>query len=121
GLNITDLHNAQQEIKNSEAKIRAILDAIPDLMFIVDKNGIYLEMHNEHSQHSVMHSSEVIGKSLFDLLPASLSQKTFDLIQEVLATGQLHSVDYELNDRYYEGRIVKHIEEQVLTIVRDVT
>lgn len=121
GLNITDLHNAQQEIRNSEAKIRAILDAIPDQMFIIDKHGVYLEMHNEHVQDNQVQPSEVIGKTLFDMLPASLSQKAFDLIQVVLATGQMQSIDYELNDRYYEGRIVKYNDEQVLTIVRDVT
>ncbi|MBF8962404.1 PAS domain S-box protein [Pontibacter sp. FD36] len=121
GLNITDLHHAQQEIKSSEAKIRAILDAIPDLMFIIDKQGVYLEMHNEHSQYEVMQASDVIGKTLFDMLPAPLSQKSFDLLQNVLATGQMHSINYELKSRYYEGRIVKYNDEQVLTIVRDVT
>ncbi|PVY38726.1 hypothetical protein C8E01_11563 [Pontibacter virosus] len=121
GLNITDLHHAQQEIKNSEAKIRAMLDAIPDLMFIIDKRGVYLEMHNEHSQYDIMQPSEVVGKTLFDMLPASLSQKAFDLIQDVLATGQMQSINYELDERFYEGRIVKYNEEQVLTIVRDVT
>lgn len=121
GLNITDLHKAQEEIRNSEAKIRAILDAIPDLMFIIDKQGVYLEMHNEHAQFDVVHATEVIGKTLFDMLPASLSDKAFELIQQVLATGQLQSINYELHDRYYEGRIVKYNEEKVLIIVRDVT
>lgn len=121
GLNITDLHHAQQEIKSSETKIRAILDAIPDLMFIIDKQGVYLEMHNEHSQYEVMEASEVIGKTLFDMLPAPLSQKSFELLQDVLVTGQMHSINYELKSRYYEGRIVKYNDEQVLTIVRDVT
>ncbi|EJF11654.1 PAS domain-containing protein [Pontibacter sp. BAB1700] len=121
GLNITDLHHAQQEIKSSETKIRAILDAIPDLMFIIDKQGVYLEMHNEHSQYEVMEASDVIGKTLFDMLPAPLSQKSFELLQDVLVTGQMHSINYELKSRYYEGRIVKYNDEQVLTIVRDVT
>ena len=121
GLNITDLHYAQQEIKNSAAKIRAILDAIPDQMFIIDKHGVYLEMHNEHTQFEVIQASDVIGKTLFNLLPASLSQKAIDLIQVVLASGQLQSIDYELRERYYEGRLVKYSDEQVLAIVRDVT
>lgn len=121
GLNITDLHHAQQEISNREAKIRAILDAIPDLMFIIDKQGVYLEMHHEHSQYEVIEASEVIGKTLFDTLPLPLSQKAFNLIQDVLAKGQMQSIDYELNERYFEGRIVKYNDEEVLTIVRDVT
>ncbi|MDO6391414.1 PAS domain S-box protein [Pontibacter sp. BT731] len=121
GLNITDLHRAQEEIRNSEAKIRAILDAIPDLMFIIDKQGVYLEMHNEHLQGNLEIPADVVGKTLSDLLPAPLSEQTFELLQEVLATGQLHSINYELYDRYFEGRIVKYNDEKVLTIVRDVT
>lgn len=125
GLNITDLHNAQQEVKAREAKIRAIIDAIPDLMFIIDKDGVYLEMHNENQEHLQVSIDEILGSTVFELLPAPLNQKIFDLIQRVLANGQMESINYELSvpdgTRYYEGRIVKYNDEQVLAIIRDVS
>lgn len=121
GLNITELHNAQQEIKSREAKIRAILDAIPDLMFIIDKDGVYLEMHNENPEHLMTPVEDILGRSLFELMPAPLNQNAYELIQQVLATGKMQYINYQLSTRYYEGRLVKYNEEQVLTIIRDVT
>jgi PAS domain S-box-containing protein len=121
GLNITELHNAQLEIKAREAKIKAILDALPDMMFVIDKNGVYRELHNENPEHMLYSKEEIIGSTLFEMLPAPLSQSAFDIIQQVLATGKMRSINYDLEDRYFEGRIVKHNDDQVLAIVRDVS
>ncbi|WP_299699578.1 PAS domain S-box protein [uncultured Pontibacter sp.] len=125
GLNITDLHNAQQEVKEREAKIRAILDAIPDLMFIINKDGVYLEKHNDNQEHLQGASNEILGSTVFDTLPHPLSQTVYGLIQKVLANGQMETIDYELDfpdgTRYYEGRFVKYNQEQVLAIIRDVS
>lgn len=125
GLNITDLHNAQQEIKQSEAKIRAILAAIPDLMFIINQDGVYVEMHNENEAHSQFAFTNIIGRSVFEVLPDPISHQTYEVVQQVLKTGVMAYINYHLDlavgTRYYEGRVVKYNEDQVLTIIRDVT
>ncbi|WP_018477927.1 PAS domain-containing hybrid sensor histidine kinase/response regulator [Pontibacter roseus] len=125
GLNITELHHAQQEIKQSEAKVRTILEAIPDLMFIIDKDGVYLEMHNENEAHLQYDAEEIIGKTIFDTHPDSLSQDLYERVQQVLRTDQMESIDYHLDlpigTRYYEGRIVKYSDDRVLAIIRDIT
>jgi PAS domain S-box-containing protein len=125
GLNITDLHNAQEEVKERESKIRAILDAIPDLMFIINKDGVYLEKHNVTQGHLQVAPIEILGSTVFDTLPQPLSQTVYELIQKVLASGQMESINYELDfpegTRYYDGRFVKYNQDQVLAIIRDVS
>ena len=125
GLNITALHDAQQVIKQSESKIRAILDAIPDLMFIIDKNGIYKEVHNQEEGQLNYPVENIIGNSVYDLLPSPLNQEVYELVQKVLVSGQIETIEYQLDipigKRSFEGRIVKYDDDQVLTIIRDVT
>ncbi|MBD1396171.1 PAS domain S-box protein [Pontibacter sp. JH31] len=125
GLNITELHNAQQVINQRESRIRAILDAIPDLMFIIDKDGIYKEVHYKEVKKSNYPAEEIIGKSVFDLLPSPLNQEVYESVNEVLLTEQIDTLEYELDTpdgrRSFEGRIVKYDDDQVLTIIRDIT
>lgn len=125
GLNITELRKAQEEITASEAKNRAILAAIPDLMFIVNKDGYYLDMKNVDELHLTVRIDEVIGNHISNLLPKPLAEKLLAIVQRVIRTGQNERTEYELElnigTRYYEGRVVKHSDNEVLAIIRDNT
>ncbi|MCX2739221.1 PAS domain-containing hybrid sensor histidine kinase/response regulator [Pontibacter anaerobius] len=125
GLNITELRLAQEEIIASEAKNRAILTAIPDLMFIIDKQGDYLDMKNGAQIHLLVPKENVVGNNIYNLLPSDLATTFMKLIAKVITTGQYESIDYSLELpeglRHYEGRILKYSEDEVLTIIRDMT
>lgn len=125
GLNITDLRNAQEIILASEAKNRAILAAIPDLIFIMDKQGIYLDMKNVEQKHLLLPKDEVIGKHMSSVLPETICKSILALIERVIETGVSEKTEYELGlpdgSRHYEGRIIKYNTDQVLMLIRDNT
>lgn len=125
GLNITDLKKAQQEIVRSEAKNRAILAAIPDLIFIINAEGIYLDMKNVDQEHLLILKDEVIGSHMSSLLPEAVYKPMLTLIRKVIDTGIPERTEYELELenglRHFEGRIIKYSTQEVLAIVRDTT
>ncbi|HEY4650617.1 MAG TPA: PAS domain S-box protein [Pontibacter sp.] len=125
GLNITELKRAQEKIIQSEAKNRAILAAIPDLMFIISREGVYLDMKNVEQEHLLIPKELVIGTHIRDILPGKASELILNLIEKVLDTGVPERTEYELplsnGTRHYEGRIVKYSEDEVLAIIRDTT
>ncbi|MFD2515616.1 PAS domain S-box protein [Pontibacter locisalis] len=125
GLNITELRQAQEEIVASEAKNRAILAAIPDLMFIVDKDGVYLDAMNVVESQVSIPEQEIIGNSVQNLLPEKLATQFLACITRVLISGQYEKLEYELElhgeTHYFEGRVVKYNADEVLTIIRDTT
>ncbi|RIJ41566.1 PAS domain-containing hybrid sensor histidine kinase/response regulator [Pontibacter oryzae] len=125
GLDITDLRKAQDEIIASEAKNRSILAAIPDLMFIIGQNGDYHYMKNVEQKHLLVPKESVIGNNIFNLLPRELASKIMSLIERVLESGFYEKIGYDLQLpdglRYYEGRILKYSDNEVLAIIRDVT
>ncbi|MDX5437512.1 MAG: PAS domain S-box protein [Pontibacter sp.] len=125
GLNITDLRLAQEEIIASEAKNRAILAAIPDLIFIIDKAGQYLDMKNVDQKHLLIPKEDVVGSNIYNLLPDDLAGDIMILIKEVIETGYHRQIHYDLELpnglRHYEGRILKYSDDEVLAIIRDVT
>ncbi|MEJ8801788.1 PAS domain S-box protein [Pontibacter sp. H249] len=125
GLNITELRKVQESILASEAKNRAILAAIPDLMFIIDSDGRYVDMNNVVQYHMLVPKEQVIGSYVTELLPQHLSTMVMNKLQRVITTGQSEKLEYELSfeegTRYYEGRLLKYSENEVLTIIRDTT
>ncbi|WP_164891116.1 PAS domain S-box protein [Botryobacter ruber] len=125
GISVTELKKAQEEIIQSEAKNKAILAAIPDLIFIIDEDGTYLDMKNVGQEHLFVPVDQVIGSNLRDILPESVSQLLFSLLKKVLRTGQLEKTVYSLDlpdgTHYYEGRFLKYSETAVMAIIRDNT
>ncbi|GAB3195669.1 PAS domain S-box-containing protein [Pontibacter aydingkolensis] len=125
GLNITDLRKAQEEIVTSEAKNKAILAAIPDLMFIIDNEGVYRDMKNVYDTHLLVPNESIIGNNISNMLPKPLAGRLLQLVQRVIGTGQYEQTYYELDfpdgTRYYEGRVIKYSETEALTIIRDNT
>ena len=112
-------------LKLSEAKNQALLNAIPDLMFRINKEGIFLEAKGSKEVVYSLPPQEFVGKRLDEVLPRDVAQKTSSHVTRAFQTGETQLFVYELqtgdSTHYYEARIVVSGEEEVLAIVRDVT
>jgi PAS domain S-box-containing protein len=69
-LDVTDLKKAEEEFKNANKKMEAIIDAIPDLMLEVGLDGTIYNNHS-HRKDSFMDSTDrLVGKKISEVLPA---------------------------------------------------
>jgi PAS domain S-box-containing protein len=116
---------AEDALRQSEARNRALLDALPDLIFRLNREGTYLDCHAEKANDLLVPPSELIGKKVEEVLPAPLAQSVMQLIGQVLSTRTIQTLEYELpidgNQRFWEARVVLCGEDEVLVIVRDIT
>lgn len=66
-----------------------------------------------------------IGKSLWEVLPKEISKVAYEKIKLVLKHGGLESFEYKLKisnkELYFELRMVKNNEKEILAISRDIT
>ena len=108
-----------------EARHRALLDAIPDLMFRLSRRGEYLELAGDVSR--LTHpAGEVLGRTLSELLPDAVASALLDAVARALDTGELATTDYRLRTvdgtvKDFEARVVPCGTDEVVAIVRDVT
>ena len=122
---ITDLVNAQEALRDSEERIRALLNAIPDLMFRQQMDGTYLDFKATEGD-SIEVFETFIGEN-FSNLPIPEAAKTLhlQLLQRAVATGELQTYEYELEKpdgvKSYEARIVKSGTDEAVCILRDIT
>ncbi|HEY9664197.1 MAG TPA: PAS domain S-box protein, partial [Allocoleopsis sp.] len=118
--------HAQLALQDSEAKHRAVLAAIPDLMFRVGADGVYRGFVTTHRELDFLSSDiDPVGRSMVDLLPAQLAEQQFYYLQQALQTGELQVYEQtiQVGDRWQdeEVRVIKSGEDEVLFMIRDIT
>jgi PAS domain S-box-containing protein len=123
-MDITDRKQAQEKLLESEARYKAILDAIPDLMFRISRDGEYLDLKSEGANITLARE-EIVGKNLQELLPSDVAAISQVAIAKTLDSGILQTCEYQLPTslgiRDYEARLVVSGTDEVLAIVRDIT
>jgi rsbT co-antagonist protein RsbR len=114
----------QEELNASEAKNRALLNALPDLMFLQHRDGTYLDYQSPNDQ--LYAPPEVfLGKTMKEVLPSDLAQRFEAAIELALDSESLQVLEYSLpigeTISYYEARISSVDTDQVLVLIRDIT
>ncbi len=122
---VTEQKNAEILLKRSEQKNRAIIDAIPDIIFRLSADGVFIDYKANNPKNLLLPPEEFIGKSVFNILPRKLAKTTMLNIKTAIQSGKVQNFDYDLliNNtlNYYEVRLIKSGEEEVLAIIRDIT
>ena len=105
---------------------QAILNAIPDLIFRLSRKGVYLDYKQASGIPLLLKPEDFLGKSIFDVIPKPIAQRTMQSIEKVALTHEQVNFTYQLTIdgelHNYEARIVESgLENEFLAIVRDVT
>jgi PAS domain S-box-containing protein len=123
-MDITDRKLAEEKLQESEARYKAILDAIPDLMFRISRDGEYLDLKSEGA-NVILSREEIVGKHIHELLPSDVAVISLEAMAKTLDSGTLQTCEYQLPTplgvRDYEARLVVSGQDEVLAIVRDIT
>ena len=108
-----------------EHKPEEFLQALPDLMFHMSRDGHLLDFKPAKDIAPFVPPEEFLGKNVADVLPAGVAADVLRYIEHALNTGEVQQYEYELpmEDAVhsYEARIVALGQDDVLAIVRDVT
>ena len=116
---------AIDDLRRSEAKNRALLSAIPDMMFCTDQEGRLLEF-KAGMDHMPRASPEgMLGKHVSDILPAGIAEQVMWYIQFALQGEGIQLFEYTLgpveDGRHYEACISANGPDEVVALVRDIT
>jgi signal transduction histidine kinase/pSer/pThr/pTyr-binding forkhead associated (FHA) protein len=124
-VDITERKRTEAVLRESEAKNRALLNAIPDLMLRISKDGTYLDYMPAKDNDMSAIGSQLLGKNEYEVLPLEVAHQRMYYVQRALSTGEIQIFEYQLplngSNRDYEARIVVSGEDEVLAIVRDIT
>lgn len=127
-LTLTDLSEiefAERELERAKQNQAAIINAMPDLMVRVSRDGIVLGCHAPEGNGALRAGTPVVGKHLSQILPPELVKLSMSNAEKALATGETqlveHAEDLPGGTRHYEARVVASGDDEAVAIIRNIT
>jgi len=133
GTDITEQINKNIIIENSEKNVKAILNAIPDLMLNISKDGIVLDYttHTDRQKEIVFKfmqdGKSIIGKKIAEILftEQKFSKKVLELVNRAIETETVisHQFSYVIDGKllHFENRYSKINNNEAIVVVREKT
>jgi signal transduction histidine kinase len=112
--------------RQSERRLQALVDAIPDRMFRFARDGRFVGAGSgDMEADATTESDDLIGRRLHELMFAEASEAALVSADRALESGELQAYDFSLDlptgKRAYEARIAPSGPDEVTAIVRDFT
>jgi len=119
--------NAKQleELNRERLHLKALLDAIPDLILRISADGIVLSYKPALNIPTSFSPREPVGKKLQEVFNEDISNLTLNTISNAVNTGHMVHFNYKLpfpdKERFFEARIVPVSKDEVVAMIRDFT
>lgn len=124
-IDITEKKNIEEKLKEQNDRLNAIMLAMPDLIFLVDKEGTNLDYYTTDPDRLLSPEKDFIGSKLKDLFDKETAELHLSMIGKCISSQELVTYDYPLKTEesviYQECRLVPIGTDRVLTFVRDIT
>ncbi|MDG4552499.1 MAG: ATP-binding protein [Candidatus Contendobacter sp.] len=105
---IAERNQTDHALRESEARLRAMARAIPDLVFVVDEEGCYREILAAGQDRTAVGNTPIRGKLLSEIHAPDMARFFLDIIHRALRSRQIQVAEYELTTtsgrRWFESR-----------------
>ncbi|MFZ5819356.1 MAG: ATP-binding protein [Chloroflexota bacterium] len=122
---LTEIFKAKEALAQSEARLRAFLDAVPDLIFRMDHKGTFLDFKAMDYADLYVSPDKILGAPIEALLPAEVARLAYDAIEKALQTFAPQMFEYKLptesGTKTYEARFVASTKDEVIVVVHDIS
>jgi PAS domain S-box-containing protein len=121
---ISSTKEAERKVYESEQYLRSVIKAIPDSLFVVDSDGLFLDFKADTKDLYIPDGS-FLGQRISDVMPSDISEIIYSAIKEALSGSEVVERHYSLNIhnsvKHYSSRFVSSGEDKVVATVTDIT
>lgn len=115
-----------EQTREAELRSAAIIDAIPDLIFLHDGSGAFIDFSSPaRTKEMVVQPDDFLNRKLEDVLPARVAKSGYQAIRTAIETGTQQYLEYELeldgSPANFEARFMAINTDRVVAIIRNVT
>jgi diguanylate cyclase (GGDEF)-like protein len=114
-----------RELRLLEQKQAAIVHAMPDMIFLIDRHGTCLDFKDGYGSKAFLPPGGFVGKSMSVMMPPEVAAALSRGVALALDRKELQSANFQLpldsGIRHYEARIAPSGADTAVAVVRDVT
>lgn len=108
-----------------EVKHKVLLRAVPDMIVHMNVNGEILDYSDQHPTLQALSKTGDLYEAIEERVGTRQMQRMMEMIQQVVQDGKIATNRFELEwdgeTQYYEFRIMKLNDKEVMIMVRDIT
>jgi PAS domain S-box-containing protein len=116
---------AYDALRHSEARVQAILRAIPDWMFLTTADGVILDYHAKDASKLHVPPSAFLTRNVKEVLPPPVADLLVGAFGRASASDEPEKIEYALGsedaERFFEACVVRCDGDKILSIVKDIT
>jgi PAS domain S-box-containing protein len=116
---------SSQELLDANSQMRAVFQAIPDLVFRLDHQGTVLDVKAGSPSDMMIKREDLIGKRVQDVPLEDVARQFSEAIGHVIGKNSPVSIEYSAvlhgQESHYEARLVPLPEKQIAVIIRNIT
>jgi len=122
---ITQRKQAEIALRESEARIRALFSAFPDMIMELSLEGQVIHMVPPKGFEKVMPADDFIGKQISEVFNENTEAQTLFAMQRTLESDQINIFEFDTlmggKPHAMEARLVGNDSNTVLMMIRDIT
>jgi PAS domain S-box-containing protein len=127
---MSEVVQLRDDVRERDAWMRTITLAMPDIPFILNGEGRYVDVITDKRNLLYDTVSALKGSLMHDVLPREVADLALDAVRKTIESGESQSMDYRLEvpagERWFEGRTApipprEGEDKQVVFVARDVT
>lgn len=115
----------EEKLRNSEAELQTLFDAMTDIVLVLDAEGRYVKIAPSAPQLLYKPPEEMLGKTVVEVLPLAEAELCLSYIERTLRTQQTERIDYTLEIGgkliWFEASISPFGVDRVIVVARDIT
>ena len=97
-IDVVQHKKAEQALEENEERVRSIFLSLDDLLFVLDKEGRFLDFYQpDDSDRLYLAPEHFLGKHFKEVLPPDVAKLTQEAINKVVATHEVQEFDYAMN------------------------
>ena len=97
---VTERKRAEEALSRNEATLRGMMNAITESFFLIDTQGICLALNETTAARMGKTAPDILGKSIYDVVPPDVASARRAKADEVLRTGRPLSFEDSRFGRY---------------------
>lgn len=122
---VTERKAAEDNFSKAHQELKAIFKALPDLFFLLDRDGTILDYNAGTLSELFLPPEEFLGRRIEEVMPKNVAESMTRAMEKLSVTGALEVAEYSLAinnaSNFYEARLLPLQKSQIIAIVRNVT